>query len=543
MHDRFSADPTVVFMTSVLDDIETGKLQIPRFQRPLVWKWEQRRDFFSSVFEGLPIGALMIWLTEGEHISAYETLGPHRLPAPKSAGEARYLMDGVQRVSTLFGALRARTDWAEFDDPSEVSVEDFVVFADLEAERESERFLRSVDIDPAVRERDPTRFLPLNIILDSRELLKFQRDLAADHEARIDAADAIASAFRQYKIPLITLKSASLEIVTKSFERINSRGADMSELHMLNALTYSPTFDLLKRDRELRHSVLAAVGWHEVDSDVVLRCLKRRVDANIYKTNPDDVSEKIRRDPLALDVVFRGIAQTANYLRSSFGIRTPNLVPYRMQIVGLTEAKLSGENDTADEQLSDWFWLTTYTEAFGSSARQTENALADLNKYVETGVFSWSLKDRPVVRPLRNLRTDFRSARVKALAFALARSADDAEAGAGQRLLLEFGREAFCQVPLDVADRSRAAFRFLLPPGEAYVFKSRLLTGDLSDAERLRHLISDEASEAAEAEDMDYFAYLRERDMFSYEREAILNPLAERLKLDIGGVTFAYHGG
>jgi hypothetical protein len=39
----------------------------------------------------------------------------------------------------------------------------------------------------------------------------------------------------------------------------------MSELHMLNALTYSPDFDLLKRDQELRKERLAPFGWQDID--------------------------------------------------------------------------------------------------------------------------------------------------------------------------------------------------------------------------------------------------------------------------------------
>jgi hypothetical protein len=292
MQDRFSADPTVVFMTSVLDDLSSGRLHIPRFQRPLVWRWEQRQEFFDSIYEGLPIGALMLWVSEGDPISTYERLGPHRLPLPKPGSEVRYLMDGVQRISTLFGALRAQQDWEDFDEIEDVEIEDFVVFADLDAEEQSDRFLRRVDIEKE-RERDPTRYLPLSIILDSRELLKFQREVPSGLERRVDVADEVASAFRQYKIPIITLASTSLSVVTKSFERINSRGADMSELHMLNALTYSDTFDLLRADHRLRTSNLSPVGWEKIDSDVVLRCLKMRVGADIYTKNPDEVSRRL----------------------------------------------------------------------------------------------------------------------------------------------------------------------------------------------------------------------------------------------------------
>src|SRR3569623_1313482 len=122
MRDSFSADPTVVFLTSVLDDIEQGRIRIPRFQRPLVWSWPQRKEFFESIFAGLPIGALMIWSTSNEDVGCYESLGPHPLPSTPISGDGRYLMDGVQRVSTLYGALRATQGWSDFDEERDVQV-------------------------------------------------------------------------------------------------------------------------------------------------------------------------------------------------------------------------------------------------------------------------------------------------------------------------------------------------------------------------------------------------------------------------------------
>ncbi len=55
-------------------------------------------------------------------------------------------MDGVQRVSTLYGALRATQNWTEFDDESDVQLRDFVVYADLDAEDEGGSSDRSTSI-------------------------------------------------------------------------------------------------------------------------------------------------------------------------------------------------------------------------------------------------------------------------------------------------------------------------------------------------------------------------------------------------------------
>ncbi len=531
MADRFSADPTVVFMTAVLDDIASGKLLIPRFQRPLVWKWEQRRDLLSSIYEGLPIGALMLWVSDGESIGTYESLGPHPLPPAAAGAENRYLMDGVQRVSTLYGALRADRSWEDYDAAAGTAVQDFVVYADLDAQRDQDRFLRRVDIRDAEFAVDTTRYMPLNILLDSKEFLRFQRTIPNEREDRIDVADNIAGAFREYKVPLIALKSASLEVVTKSFQRVNSRGADMSELHMLNALSYSSSFDLLTHDHELREQLLMPLGWGKIDQDVVLRCLKLRLDADLYTTNPDEVSERLKRNPAVLDEVFAGLARCAEFLAERLNIHRPEVVPYRMQIVGLARIFADQDWRTIEQQLTDWFWISTYTEAFGSSARQSENALSDLVAYARTGQFRWSLREVPTVRSLGDLRVDFRAARVKALALALAqrRAQQDPVDGTAPR----FGPESFAQVVFDENERGSAGFRFHLNPAEAPLFRAAVIDRTLSQRQRAAHLISDQAADYAVHGLWTDFVDLREQDIFAYEVMEIVRPAALRMGLPI----------
>jgi len=529
MRDSFSADPTVVFLTSVLDDVEQGRIRIPRFQRPLVWSWPQRKEFFESIFAGLPIGALMIWSTSNEDVGCYESLGPHPLPNTPISGDGRYLMDGVQRVSTLYGALRATQGWSDFDEERDVQVRDFVVYADLDTDDETERFKRSTDIPAADLKADPKRFLPLHIVLQSRELLRFQRELADGDERRLDRTDEVASAFRQYKVPIITLNSASLEVVTKSFERINTRGAAMSELHMLNALTYSPSFDLLKRDQELRVEALAPHGWQKIDSDIVLRCLKLSLGVDIYKTNPDEVSKSLRNNPDALDRTFHGLGQTARLFKDSFAITDPAIVPYRIQIVAIARTLFDRPYKDHALQLTDWVWFSTYTELFGRTGRESENAIADLQSFIQSGFFEWSLREPPAVRSIAEVKSDARAARVKGLMLALRQRADEVTPGKGRALLESWDGSAFQFLPLPGIERGDQGARFLIEPSYASEFRVRLMHRQLTAEERERHLISDAAWDLIDPNNMRPFTRHRAVDLFVYERGSIISPIAKRM--------------
>lgn len=533
MADRFSADPTVVFMTAVLDDIEAGRLLIPRFQRPLVWSWVQRRDFLNSIYEGLPIGALMIWVSDGEPVSIYEALGPHPLPTPHSlSGEHRYLMDGVQRISTLYGAMRATKNWEMYDATQQVSAVDFIIYADLDADQDQDRFVRRADINQFDFIADPSRYFPLHATLDSKDFLRFQRTISPDREDRLEKSDNVVSAFRNYKVPIISLKSASLEVVTKSFERVNSRGADMSELHMLNALSYSATFDLLGKDAELRSDLLAQNLWDGVDQEVVLRCIKLRLKLDIYKTDPDELSSRLKANPTVMDDVFNGLARAAGFFKHWAGITRPELVPYRMQIVAVASILIDYPDPNASP-LADWFWVSTYTEAFGSSARRSEDALGDLFRYATSGQFHWSLRESPSVRPLTNLRVDFRAARVKALALALWRCRNMHEPDMRGAV---FGRDAFTQVVFDRELRGRAGLRFMLSSDEIAAFKHRLQFGQMSSSEAIAHLISPDALSAAHNGNWKLFCDIREAHIFYFEKSQVLGPAAERIGIVISNM-------
>lgn len=532
MRDRFSADPTVVFITSVLDEIAEGRLQIPRFQRPLVWRWEQRRDLLSSIYEGLPIGALMIWVSDKEPVERYDRLGPYALPEPRAGADNRYIMDGVQRLSTLFGALRAHGSWAEIDEETDETVTDFTVYVDLDSDDEQDRFLREVDLPPTMRQADPSRFLPLRSILDSRELLRFQRSVDEGREARIDAADEVAAAFRQYKVPLITLNSASLETVTKSFQRVNSRGSVMSEMHMINALTYSNEFDLLQQERELRQKFLSPVNWEEIDQDVILRALKLRLGVDFYKPKPEEMGKKLKGAPGTLEEVFVGLGAIAKLLDEDVGIVNPDLVPYKLQLIALTEIGSKHNTESVRQELIDWFWMSTYTEAFGASARQSENAISDLKTYISTGVFNWSGRANPSVRSLLGRKLDFRSARGKALGLALARARDLVSAREGSGLLNRFQKDAFCSAALDHESKGRAGFRFIISPAELASFRLKLANCDLTADERAANIVSDAALDCLATGDYVAFASRREEDIFIFERSNIFAPAFHRLGLD-----------
>src|SRR5689334_15631815 len=100
--------PEVVFLYEVLQELTSGHIKIPRFQRAFVWRPDQMTELLDSINRQYPIGSLLVWETSQE-IATLDRLGPFAPPV-SSAGAAGYLLDGHQRLMTLAAALVPGTD-------------------------------------------------------------------------------------------------------------------------------------------------------------------------------------------------------------------------------------------------------------------------------------------------------------------------------------------------------------------------------------------------------------------------------------------------
>ena len=84
---------------NLLAMIDMGSVALPVFQRGYVWNREQVRGLMDSLYKGHPVGSLLTWQTQTE---TAETRG--NLEA--GPGPVNLLLDGQQRITTLYGVIR-----------------------------------------------------------------------------------------------------------------------------------------------------------------------------------------------------------------------------------------------------------------------------------------------------------------------------------------------------------------------------------------------------------------------------------------------------
>lgn len=88
-------------ISTILDHIDNGHMALPEFQRGYVWNREQVRGLFDSLYRRHPVGGLLVWATEARSAA-------HRGDGPLAAGVVKLLLDGQQRMTTLYGVARGK---------------------------------------------------------------------------------------------------------------------------------------------------------------------------------------------------------------------------------------------------------------------------------------------------------------------------------------------------------------------------------------------------------------------------------------------------
>lgn len=89
-------------LSTLLDEIDSGTVLLPEFQRGYVWNRDQVRGLMRSLYRGYPVGGLLIWETTSDDI-------PVRGSAAGS-GTRQLLLDGQQRVTSMYGVIRGTAE-------------------------------------------------------------------------------------------------------------------------------------------------------------------------------------------------------------------------------------------------------------------------------------------------------------------------------------------------------------------------------------------------------------------------------------------------
>lgn len=517
MSDRISVKPDTVFLEDLLDDVSNGKYKIPVFQRDFVWKTSQILDLFDSISKGYPIGSLLFWQATGYVIR--NEIGPYIIE--KETSDSMYVLDGFQRISTLFGVLMNPEDYQV---KANASARDFLIYFDLK--ENGFTHIKS-------RKDKGILSVPLYRIYDNRELFKVLRELDREdlpedeREKYIESLRDLHNILHKYKLPYVEIRGGDIKSAVEIFSRVNSTGVDISEDSMLSALSYDgQTGFILSESITEFLNELNVYNFENLKRDTVLNCISNATGSIHF----DNTIEDLRKQELAsfTEKAYVHIRKAIRFLYKELFIIDVRLLPYPTQLVFISEYfRLNPEPACNQcEALKKWFWTTTYSSYFTLySLSQQRTAYTIFCEFAKgnhpNGIYK--VNDVPFTVAKYPVKMDFTGVRPKALRLFYLNSIAGASARENQIRDRESLKEMFIyskvgRDPANVILRLSSEFEMHEENKEVWFFIN------YSSIEILRrHFITPEMVSLYNAQDMENFISQRGRHLKLEEKKFVEN--------------------
>jgi hypothetical protein len=408
MNTTTTFDSTKESLLTFLTDIAQGKTQLPDFQRGWVWDDEHIVSLLASISQSFPIGAVMMLETGGDGVRFKPRLVEGVDGSNAAKRPERLILDGQQRLTSLFQALhsghavatkdvrgRAISRWYYIDIAKCLSAngdrEETIV--GLPDDRQRRDFRGEVTADYSTAEKQYAASLfPLARIFDCsdwRAGYNAHWNYAPDKVKLFDAFEKeIIKRFEQYQIPLILLKKETpKEAVCQVFEKVNTGGVSLSVFELLTATFAADDFNLrddwtARHKRLTKHSVLGGIESTDFLQAVALLATRARREKARAEGVPESLAPGIsckRKEILQLDLAaYKAWADRATtgfekaakllYSQKLFAARD---LPYRTQVTPLAAIMATlgdqADNDGVRAKLVRWYWSGVFGELYGGA--------------------------------------------------------------------------------------------------------------------------------------------------------------------------------
>ena len=423
MTTTFKTNP--VALKSLLEQCDSGRLQLPDFQRSWVWAEDRIVSLIASVSRAFPIGALMT-LERSRTDAGFAHRTVEGAPADaRGVKPDHLLLDGQQRMTSLYQTCMRRDVVATIT-PKRALVKRWF-YMDIQKALRTDidrddaivvvpevRQLRSnfnkdlvLDLSSSAREYEQLLF-PLNRVFDWDAWQDGFNDYWLDHglaekrETFRRFKNEVLQNFLSYQVPVIALDhDTSHEAVCLVFEKVNTGGKPLDAFELLTAM-YAARGHRLRDDwlgsdgkSGLQHrlrtfgrsagqdvGVLAKVASTDVLQAIALRHSKRAREARASEGVRESDLPAVRATrqslldlPLESYLDFRdsiedGFKRAAKFLRQQNIYREKDL-PYQTQLVPLA-AILAEVGDRAEHagntaKIARWYWCGIFGELYGSA--------------------------------------------------------------------------------------------------------------------------------------------------------------------------------
>ena len=339
---------------TILDQIDSGAMALPMFQRGYVWNRDQVRALFTSLYRGYPIGTLLVWQTTDASVAKKGNLPA--LVAPLSL-----LLDGQQRMTSLYGVLRGGAP--EFFEGNARA------FSGLYFNIDSEIFQFH---QPALMDSD-ARWLSVTDLLAGGEdaagpiLERLGKDGLSDPSYTGRVLKLLAIRGRDLYVELVTGEDKTVDVVVDIFNRVNSGGTTLSQGDLALAKICAEWPEARGRMRD----VLEQWSVYDFDLKWLLRVVNAVLKGEASFVNLHNVSAAEFEDGLKL--AERYASRVLALLGSRLGLDHGRVLSSRLAIPVMARylSDRGGKLDaTEQDKLLYWYVQTALWGRYSGSSEQ-----------------------------------------------------------------------------------------------------------------------------------------------------------------------------
>lgn len=364
--------PDDLSIRQLLEKVGGGNIRVPAFQRGFVWDADKVAYFMDSLYKGYPFGSLLFWRTRAQ-LKTERKLGPFVLPDRDPEYPIDYVLDGQQRITSIFGVFQ--TDLTAQTDEDWTAVH-FDLQADPVAQQSQFMVLSQSEVEPS-------RHFPLHVLFD---VVGYRNVTSGLAEGLLERIDALQAKFKEVRIPVQTFSTEDRATVAIVFERVNRKGVELDTLQLLSAWTWSDEFDLQQAFKNLS-SDLKPFGFADVgeDTNLLLRCCAAVLEGEASPDTLVDIEGARVRERFG-DIV-NGIKGAIDFLRRDLQVQSVNNLPFLTLLVPLS-AYFAGPEDQSVKVTSEqrtrlirWFWRSCFSRRYsGGVLRNLKTDIEEIKK-------------------------------------------------------------------------------------------------------------------------------------------------------------------
>lgn len=365
--------------SELVDDVRTGIIRIPKFQREFVWGMEKTAQLLDSILKGYPIGTFILWETTerlndiSKDFNKICNVNLHDVP---EGNKIQYVLDGQQRIISLFVAYLG-TQITREGKKKPHDYKNIVVNLDEDIGGEDGQI---VTCKPTGDNHIPLYDITREGYKHAEIIKQYKKE---EHVEKIHDYQRIIDS---YAFSVVILKKDDIDSAIEVFTRINTSGQALTLFEIMSAKTYDEErqFDMQEKKEEDLDKELEGIGYGEISGIVILHTLsmvlsnprecKRSVILNLDKQKIID----------KWDDVVLALKTSIEYFKQEYRIPVSKLLPYDSLLVPFSYFFFQNKNNSPDVKqkgyLKEFFWRMSLT---GRYSGPTESSLAQDIKRID----------------------------------------------------------------------------------------------------------------------------------------------------------------